>query len=158
MADLWHSWGNSPKQKAREKEYNHWYYEKFKDKILKKRKGPSLSWHELNYNDPEKGRYDGWIFRQGGQLGKTDDGSYDRSVGVRYLFSDKRNEIAVFDTKHEYWDDKAWKIKIGDVTYQRAEDGVNISLNLNGAKQLTRLGDSIINTGKSIINKLRGGR
>ena len=32
MADLWHSWGNSPKQKAREKEYNHAYYLRNKDK------------------------------------------------------------------------------------------------------------------------------
>lgn len=37
MADLWHSWGTSPKQKAREKEYNHWYYEKNKNKILSNR-------------------------------------------------------------------------------------------------------------------------
>lgn len=32
MADLWHSWGKSPKQKAREKEYNHAYYLRNKDK------------------------------------------------------------------------------------------------------------------------------
>ena len=30
---LEHSWGTSPRAKAREKEYNHWYYQKHKDKI-----------------------------------------------------------------------------------------------------------------------------
>ena len=38
--ELYHSWGKSPKQKAREKEYNHWYYlrnkEKWLDNIKKK--------------------------------------------------------------------------------------------------------------------------
>lgn len=30
---LEHSWGNSPKQKAREQEYNAWYYKTHKDKF-----------------------------------------------------------------------------------------------------------------------------
>lgn len=30
--ELYHSWGKSPKQKAREKEYNHWYYLRNKEK------------------------------------------------------------------------------------------------------------------------------
>ena len=30
---LEHSWGTSPEAKAREKEYNHWYYQKHKDEI-----------------------------------------------------------------------------------------------------------------------------
>ena len=30
---LEHSWGTSPRAKAREKEYNHWYYQKHKDEI-----------------------------------------------------------------------------------------------------------------------------
>ena len=35
---LEHSWGTSPKAKAREKEYNHWYYQKHKDEIAAIRK------------------------------------------------------------------------------------------------------------------------
>ena len=35
---LEHSWGTSPKAKAREKEYNHWYYQKHKDKLSAIRK------------------------------------------------------------------------------------------------------------------------
>ena len=36
--DLEHSWGTSPKAKAREKEYNHWYYQKHKDELAAIRK------------------------------------------------------------------------------------------------------------------------
>ena len=35
---LEHSWGTSPKAKAREKEYNHWYYQKHKAEIEALRK------------------------------------------------------------------------------------------------------------------------
>ena len=35
---LEHSWGTSPKAKAREKEYNHWYYQKHKDELAAIRK------------------------------------------------------------------------------------------------------------------------
>lgn len=35
---LEHSWGTSPEAKAREKEYNHWYYQKHKDEIAEVRK------------------------------------------------------------------------------------------------------------------------
>jgi hypothetical protein len=157
MGDLWHSWGDSPKQKAREKEYNHWYYEKFKEKILRNRRGPDQIWREQNYNNPDAGWYDETYYRQGGDLGKDDYGE-DRQVGVSYVIGNKKNNMTIFDTKHSYWDDEAWKVKVGPVTYRRAEDGVSLTLDLNGTKQLTRVGYSIINAGKSIINKLKGGR
>ena len=35
---LAHSWGTTPKQKVREKEYNHWYWEEHKEEIMKKRR------------------------------------------------------------------------------------------------------------------------
>ena len=35
---LEHSWGTSPEAKAREKEYNHWYYQKHKAEIEALRK------------------------------------------------------------------------------------------------------------------------
>ena len=40
---LEHSWGTSPKAKAREKEYNHWYYQKHKDDIAEVRKRRSAA-------------------------------------------------------------------------------------------------------------------
>ena len=53
---LEHSWGTSPKAKAREKEYNHWYYQKHKDEIAAVRKQRSASTNsykqaEKSYND-----------------------------------------------------------------------------------------------------------
>ena len=36
--ELEHSWGTSPRAKAREKEYNHWYYQKHKDELAEVRK------------------------------------------------------------------------------------------------------------------------
>ena len=54
--DLEHSWGTSPKAKAREKEYNHWYYQKHKDEIaaIKKQKHEALN----KYKQAEKNRKD----------------------------------------------------------------------------------------------------
>ena len=54
--DLEHSWGTSPKAKAREKEYNHWYYQKHKDEIAAVRKQRhaatnSYKQAEKSYND-----------------------------------------------------------------------------------------------------------
>ena len=59
---LEHSWGTSPKAKAREKEYNHWYYQKHKDElaaIRKQRNAATNSYKqaEKSYNDAR--RYDG---------------------------------------------------------------------------------------------------
>ena len=53
---LEHSWGTSPKAKAREKEYNHWYYQKHKDEIAAVRKQRSAATNsykqaEKSYND-----------------------------------------------------------------------------------------------------------
>ena len=56
---LEHSWGTSPKAKAREKEYNHWYYQKHKDEyaaIRKQRQAAANSYKqaEKNRKDAEK--------------------------------------------------------------------------------------------------------
>ena len=58
---LEHSWGTSPKAKAREKEYNHWYYQKHKDEIAAVRKQRSASTNsykqaQKSYDDAR--RYD----------------------------------------------------------------------------------------------------
>ena len=53
---LEHSWGTSPKAKAREKEYNHWYYQKHKDEIAEVRKRRSAATNK--YKQAEKYRKD----------------------------------------------------------------------------------------------------
>ena len=50
--DLEHSWGTSPKAKAREKEYNHWYYQKHKAEIEAVRKQRSAATN--SYKQAEK--------------------------------------------------------------------------------------------------------
>ena len=49
---LEHSWGTSPKAKAREKEYNHWYYQKHKAEIEAVRKQRSAATN--SYKQAEK--------------------------------------------------------------------------------------------------------
>ena len=57
--DLEHSWGTSPKAKAREKEYNHWYYQKHKDELAAIRKqrhaaANSYKQAEKSYDDARR--------------------------------------------------------------------------------------------------------
>ena len=54
--ELEHSWGTSPKAKAREKEYNHWYYQKHKDEIAAIRKQRHAATN--SYKQAEKYRND----------------------------------------------------------------------------------------------------
>ena len=49
---LEHSWGTSPKAKAREKEYNHWYYQKHKAELAAIRKQRSAAAN--SYKQAEK--------------------------------------------------------------------------------------------------------
>ena len=56
---LEHSWGTSPKAKAREKEYNHWYYQKHKDEFaaIRKQRHEAKNKHkqaEKNRKDAER--------------------------------------------------------------------------------------------------------
>ena len=56
---LEHSWGTSPKAKAREKEYNHWYYQKHKDELAAIRKqrhaaANSYKQAEKSYDDARR--------------------------------------------------------------------------------------------------------
>ena len=53
---LEHSWGTSPKAKAREKEYNHWYYQKHKAEIEAVRKQRSAATNK--YKQAEKSHDD----------------------------------------------------------------------------------------------------
>ena len=59
--ELEHSWGTSPKAKAREKEYNHWYYQKHKDElaaIRKQRRAATNSYKQAEKSDNDARRYD----------------------------------------------------------------------------------------------------
>ena len=59
--DLEHSWGTSPKAKAREKEYNHWYYQKHKDElaaIRKQRNAAKDSYRQARKSYDDARRYD----------------------------------------------------------------------------------------------------
>lgn len=58
--DLEHSWGTSPKTKAREKEYNHWYYQKHKDElaaIRKQRQAATNSYKQAEKSHNDARRY-----------------------------------------------------------------------------------------------------
>ena len=59
--DLEHSWGTSPKAKAREKEYNHWYYQKHKDEIAAIRKQRNAATN--SYKQAEKYRNDALTYK-----------------------------------------------------------------------------------------------
>ena len=59
--DLEHSWGTSPKAKGREKEYNHWYYQKHKDElaaIRKQRHAATNSYKQAEKSYDDARRYD----------------------------------------------------------------------------------------------------
>ena len=86
--DLEHSWGTSPRAKAREKEYNHWYYQKHKDEIAairKKRHAATNAYKQaeksyddtlryLNLSDKLDARIKG--YHQLGPSYKDSDGNY----------------------------------------------------------------------------------
>ena len=58
---LEHSWGTSPKAKAREKEYNHWYYKKHKDElaaIRKQRHAATNSYKQAEKSYDDARRYE----------------------------------------------------------------------------------------------------
>ena len=59
--ELEHSWGTSPRAKAREKEYNHWYYQKHKDEIAairKQRHAATNSYKQAEKSDKDARRYE----------------------------------------------------------------------------------------------------
>ena len=58
---LEHSWGTSPEAKAREKEYNHWYYQKHKDEIAALRKQRIAATN--SYKQAEKYRNDALTYK-----------------------------------------------------------------------------------------------
>ena len=116
--ELEHSWGTSPKAKAREKEYNHWYYQKHKDEIAAVRKQR----HEAtnSYKQAEKSHDDAlryWYLwdkidaRQKGYISgpayKDPDGNIRTTYSLKYpgplhnLNDQARNELNNAKSKYE---------------------------------------------------------
>ena len=116
--DLEHSWGTSPKAKAREKEYNHWYYQKHKDELAAIRKQR----HEATnkYKQAEKSHDDAlryWYLwdkidaRQKGYISgpayKDPDGNIRTTYSLKYpgplhnLNDQARNELNNAKSKYE---------------------------------------------------------
>ena len=77
---LEHSWGTSPKAKAREKEYNHWYYQKHKAEIEAIRKRRSAATNK--YKQAEKSHDD--ALRYEALAGKMGDRIYGWNVSNVY--------------------------------------------------------------------------
>ena len=64
--DLEHSWGTSPEAKAREKEYNHWYYQKHKAEIealRKQRIAATNSYQQAVKSHNDANRYASSVFQ-----------------------------------------------------------------------------------------------
>ena len=64
--DLEHSWGTSPEAKAREKEYNHWYYQKHKDELAalrKQRIAATNSYQQAAKSHNDANRYASSVFQ-----------------------------------------------------------------------------------------------
>ena len=61
--ELEHSWGTSPKAKAREKEYNHWYYQKHKDEIaaIRKQRSAATNSYKQAQKSYDDGRRYNWL-------------------------------------------------------------------------------------------------
>ena len=116
--DLEHSWGTSPKAKAREKEYNHWYYQKHKDElaaIRKQRHAAANSYKQAEKSHDDALRY--WYLwdkidaRQKGYISgpsyKDPDGNIRTTYSLKYpghlnnLNDQARNELNNAKSKYE---------------------------------------------------------
>ena len=113
---LEHSWGTSPRAKAREKEYNHWYYQKHKDEIaaIRKQRHEAInSYKESEKNDKDARRYDELAdkidyrirgYRQVGPTYETPDG-HSHTIYKFNKYSGRLNgtaETALNNEKNKY--------------------------------------------------------
>ena len=101
---LEHSWGTSPKTKAREKEYNHWYYQKHKDEIAairKQRNAATNSYKQAEKSYDDARRYEalsgkmqarilGWNVSN---MYKDPDGNYRGKVTPAYPRTLKTSDV-----------------------------------------------------------------
>ena len=86
---LEHSWGTSPEAKAREKEYNHWYYQKHKDDIAEVRKLNSAA---TNYHkQAQKSHNDASRYKD------LSNKMYDKYTDIIYSGHAKSSDIDMLD-------------------------------------------------------------
>ena len=88
--ELEHSWGTSPRAKAREKEYNHWYYQKHKADIAEVRKRRSAA---TNYYKQAQKSHDDAL-RNKYLANKM----YDKYTDLEYSGHLKRSDADMLDT------------------------------------------------------------
>ena len=132
---LEHSWGTSPEAKAREKEYNHWYYQKHKDDIAAVRKQRYASMN--SYRQAQKSREDA---RRYADLSNK---MYDKYTDIMYSGHAKSSDIDMLDKAQQRYmkmyqesESKSRKYKIqGDELNALANYGAR-SL-INGIKNPT---------------------
>ena len=119
---LEHSWGTSPKAKAREKEYNHWYYQKHKDDIAELRKRRSAA---TNYYKQAQKSYDDSL-RNKFLANKM----YDKYTDLEYSGHLKRSDADMLDKAQRRYmkmyqesESESRKLKLlGDRETDRAKD------------------------------------
>ena len=86
---LEHSWGTSPKAKAREKEYNHWYYQKHKDDIAEVRKRSRAATNY--YKQAQKSHDDSRRYKS------LANKMYDKYTDLEYSGHLKRSDVDMLD-------------------------------------------------------------
>ena len=119
---LEHSWGTSPEAKAREKEYNHWYYQKHKDDIAELRKHRSAA---TNYYKQAQKSYDDSL-RNKFLANKM----YDKYTDIMYSGHAKSSDIDMLDKAQQRYikmyresESKSRKLNfLGDRETDRAKD------------------------------------
>ena len=95
---LEHSWGTSPKAKAREKEYNHWYYLKHKNEIAairKQRHAATNSYKQAEKYRNDARRYDALAGAMSARLL-----GYNISNVYKDPNGDYRGKVTVADSRH----------------------------------------------------------
>ena len=95
---LEHSWGTSPKAKAREKEYNHWYYQKHKDEIAairKQRRAATNSYKQAEKSDNDARRYEALLGGTNARLL-----GYHISNVYKDPNGDYRGKVTIADSRH----------------------------------------------------------
>lgn len=133
--ELEHSWGTSPKAKAREKEYNHWYYQKHKAEIEAVRKHRSAATNkykqaEKSYDDARRyealsgkmqARISGWNVSN---MYKDPDGNYRGKVTPEYSGNLKESAI-----------DRLRKTKARYTRMSQESDSKSRKLNFEGDRE-----------------------
>ena len=101
--DLEHSWGTSPKAKAREKEYNHWYYQKHKDELaaIRKQRHAATNYYKKarkSHDDALRNKY-------------LANKMYDKYTDLEYSGHLKRSDADMLDKAHRRYIENSQKLE-----------------------------------------------